>query len=326
MNRSARNKLVVENLPLVGYLVSEVWAKARHLSRDDLASAGSLALITSADAFDPALGVPFGAFARRRIIGAFADEMRSNDWATRMARRRIKDTRQVQETLAAALGRSATVDEVAAALGVDRETALAGLADSERTLTALDDTTAEFLVADTVLPEESLLSTERLAYLRAAVVALPERMRSIIEQVYFEDRSVKEIAADLGITHSAVSQQRSEAIRLLRDGMGTHYADDAETDYVPESTVAPARRSAYLSRMADQAMLGMAILAHDRVADAVPTFSAGPLVSSAAVASAADGLAGVTDINVGQATAVGLASAVGQPIALDSRELFSSNG
>ena len=320
MNRSARNKLVVENLPLVGYLVSEVWAKARHLSRDDLASAGSLALITSADAFDPALGVPFGAFARRRIIGAFADEMRSNDWATRMARRRIKDTRQVQETLAAALGRSATVDEVAAALGVDRETALAGLADSERTLTALDDTTAEFLVADTVLPEESLLSTERLAYLRAAVVALPERMRSIIEQVYFEDRSVKEIAADLGITHSAVSQQRSEAIRLLRDGMGTHYADDAETDYVPESTVAPARRSAYLSRMADQAMLGMAILAHDRVADAVPTFSAGPLVSSAAVASAADGLAGVTDINVGQA------SAVGQPIVLDSRELFSSNG
>ncbi|MGO4782974.1 sigma-70 family RNA polymerase sigma factor [Cryobacterium sp. W22_MBD10_FK3] len=326
MNRSARNKLVVENLPLVGYLVSEVWAKARHLSRDDLASAGSLALITSADAFDPALGVPFGAFARRRIIGAFADEMRSNDWATRMARRRIKDTRQVQETLAAALGRSATVDEVAAALGVDRETALAGLADSERTLTALDDTTAEFLVADTVLPEESLLSTERLAYLRAAVVALPERMRSIIEQVYFEDRSVKEIAADLGITHSAVSQQRSEAIRLLRDGMGTHYADDAETDYVPESTVAPARRSAYLSRMADQAMLGMAILAHDRVADAVPTLSAGPLVSSAAVASAADGLAGVTDINVGQATAVGLASAVGQPIVLDSRELFSSNG
>ncbi|MEC5184700.1 RNA polymerase sigma factor for flagellar operon FliA [Cryobacterium sp. MP_3.1] len=320
MNRSERNRLVVENLPLVGYLVSEVWAKARHLSRDDLASAGSLALITSADAFDPALGVPFGAFARRRIIGAFADEMRSNDWATRMARRRIKETRQVQETLAAALGRSATVDEVAAALGVDRETALAGLADSERTLTTLDDSTAEFLVADTVLPEESLLAAERLAYLRAGVSALPERMRLIIEQVYFEDRSVKEIAAGLGITHSAVSQQRSEAIRLLRDGLGTHYADDAEADFVPESTVAPARRSAYLSRMADQAMLGMAILAHDRVPDAAPSLSAGPLISRPAVASAADGLAGVTDINVGQSTATG------QPIALDSRELFSSNG
>ena len=302
MNRTERNRLVVENLPLVGYLVSEVWAKARHLSRDDLASAGSLALITSADAFDPGLGVPFGAFARRRIIGAFADEMRSNDWATRMARRRIKETRQVQETLAAALGRAATVDEVASALGVDRETALAGLADADRTLTTLDDNTAEFLVADTVLPEESLLSAERLAYLRAAVLALPERMRLIVEQVYFEDRSVKEIAADLGITHSAVSQQRSEAIRLLRDGLGTHYADDPEVEHVPESTIAPARRSAYLSRLADQAMLGMAHLAHDSVVPAQPNLS---------TSLPADGLPGV-QLPLG--------------IAIEPRELFSSNG
>ncbi|TFC52115.1 sigma-70 family RNA polymerase sigma factor [Cryobacterium sp. TmT2-59] len=258
MNRAERNKLVIDNLPLVGYLVSEVWAKARHLSRDDLASAGALALITSADAFDPDLGVPFGAFARRRIIGSFADEMRSNDWATRMARRRIKETRAVQETLAAALGRAASVDEVAAALGVDRETALAGLSDSERTVSTLDDATAEFLVSGTELPEDSLLSAERLSYLRAAIDVLPDKMRDIIQQVYFDDRSVKEIAADLGITHSAVSQQRAEAIRLLRDGLGTHYSDDAEVEYVPESRIAPARRSAYLARLADQAMLGLA--------------------------------------------------------------------
>jgi RNA polymerase sigma factor for flagellar operon FliA len=271
LNRAERNKLVVENLPLVGYLVSEVWAKARHLSRDDLASAGALALITSADAFNPDLGVPFGAFARRRIIGAFADDMRSSDWATRSARRRIKETLAVQETLGAALGRTPTVDEIAASLGVDREAAAAGLTDAARTLSTLDDTTAEFLVADTALPEDSLLSEERLAYLRAAIAALPENMRRIVEQIYFDDRSVKEIAGELGITHSAVSQQRAEAIRLLRDGLGTHYADDAEADYVPESRIAPARRSAYLARLADQAVIGMASLAHDRMPPTSPS-------------------------------------------------------
>ena len=258
MNRAERNQLVIDNLPLVGYLVSETWAKARHLSRDDLASAGALALITSADAFNADLGVPFGAFARRRIIGAFADEMRSNDWATRMARRRIKETRAVQQTLAGALGRAASVDEVAAALGVDRETAIAGLSDSERTVSTLDDATAEFLVSGTELPGDSLLSAERLAYLHAAIAALPDKMRVIVQQVYFDDRSVKEIAVELGITHSAVSQQRAEAIRLLRDGLGTHYSDDAEVEYVPESRIAPARRSAYRARLADQAMLGLA--------------------------------------------------------------------
>ena len=264
VNRSDRNALVVENLPLVGYLVSEVWAKARHLSRDDLASAGAVALITSADAFNPDLGVPFGAFARRRILGAFADDMRANDWATRSARRRIKETLAVQTTLAAALGRTPSVDEIAAALGVDRDTAAAGLADAARTLSTLDDTTAEFLVADTAMPEESLLSDERLTYLRAAIAALPEKMREIVEQVYFDDRTVKEIAAELGITHSAVSQMRAEAIRLLRDGLGTHYSDDAEVVYQPESRIAPARRSAYLARLADVAAVGMTRAAFER--------------------------------------------------------------
>ena len=267
MNKTERNALVVQNLPLVGYLVSEVWAKATHLSRDDLASAGAVALITSADVFDPTLGIPFGAFARRRIVGAFADEMRSNDWASRGARRRIKETLAVKETLTAALGRTPSVDEIASSLGVDRNEVTAGLTDAARTVSTLDNTTAEFLIADTALPEESLLSAERLHYLAAAVEALPERMRMIVRQIYLEDRTVTEIADTMGITHSAVSQQRSEAIRLLRDGLETHYSDSYFADspnrgnraigtdlaFRPVSRIAPAARSAYLARVAGYA-------------------------------------------------------------------------
>jgi RNA polymerase sigma factor for flagellar operon FliA len=265
----------MENLPLVGYLVSDVWSKARHLSRDDLASAGALALITAADAFKPDFGVPFGAFARRRIIGAFADEMRSSDWAPRSARRRIKETMAVQETLAAALGRTASVDEVATALGVDRETAAAGIADASRTLSTLDDTTAEFLVADIALPEESVLTAERLTYLRAAVLVLPAKMRYIVEQVYFGDRTVKELAKELGTTHSAVSQQRAEAIRLLRDGLATHYPDEpsSASAYMPESRISVASRSAYLARLADQAAMSITRIAHERVSATSPAAS-----------------------------------------------------
>jgi RNA polymerase sigma factor for flagellar operon FliA len=35
-------------------------------------------------------------------------------------------------------------------------------------------------------------------------------------------RTVKELAAELGSTHAAVSQQRAEVIRLMRDGLGAH--------------------------------------------------------------------------------------------------------
>jgi RNA polymerase sigma factor for flagellar operon FliA len=267
VNVIERNALVIENLPLVGYLVSEVWARATHLSRDDLASAGAVALITSADSYNPALGIPFGAFARKRIVGAFADEMRSIDWASRGARRRIKETMAVKDTLTAALGRTPSVDEIASALGVERQEAEAGLADAARVVAPLDDTVADLLIADTALPEESLLESERLGYLKAAVESLPEKMRTIVTQIYFEDRAVKDIAHELGITHSAVSQQRAEAVRLLRDGLETHYSD-SDSEPTPISRISAAARSAYLGRMASAALLSMSQVAQQRTMDA----------------------------------------------------------
>lgn len=260
MNRTERNAMVVENLPLVGYLVSDLCAKATHLSRDDMASAGAVALITAADAYKPELGIPFGAYARKRVLGAFADEMRAGDWATRGARRRIKETLAVQETLTSALGRTPNVEEIANALGVERSVASEALTDASRTLSSLDDTTAEFLASTTPLPEETLLEGEQLRYLRTAVQALPEKMRFVIEQIYFEDRSVKEVAEELGTTHSAVSQQRAEAIRLLRDGLGAHYSDAPEVAHVPESRISASSRDAYLSRLGAQANVGVRFL------------------------------------------------------------------
>jgi RNA polymerase sigma factor for flagellar operon FliA len=258
MNRAERNKLVEENLPLVGYLVSDLCAKATHLSRDDFASVGAIALITSADSYDPSLGIPFGAYARRRITGSFADEMRANDWAPRSARRRIRETLAVQETLTAALGRNPSVDEIASALGVDRASADAALADVNRSVSSLDDSMAEFTIADTgISPEAELLAAERMQYLHAAVEALPGKMRHIIQQVYLEGRSVKEVAEELGFTHSAVSQQRAEAIRLLRDGLRTHYSEETGREVQTESRLSPARRSSYLQTLAANAANGM---------------------------------------------------------------------
>lgn len=263
LDRDERNHMVVENLPLVGYLASELCAKASHLSREDLASVGSIALITAANSFDPSLGVPFGAYARRRIVGAFSDDLRSGDWATRGARRRIKETRAVQETLTAGLGRTPTVAELSAALGVDPATVNVALTDAGRTMVSLDDAMAEYLTADIETPEERLLSSERTGVVRAAVDVLPEKMRHVVQRIYFEGSTVKELAAELGITHSAVSQQRSEAMRLLRDGMQTHYADaEPQTAPQPVSRVAAERRTQYLEALGEKTSGGIVRINH----------------------------------------------------------------
>ncbi|MGB3731773.1 sigma-70 family RNA polymerase sigma factor [Microbacterium sp.] len=242
-----RNRLIVENLPLVGYLASETHARATHIPREDLASVGALALVTAADAFDASLGVPFGAYARRRILGAFADEMRSMDWASRGIRRRIKETVAVNDTLAAALGRAPTVAEIATAMATPEQEVIEALADAARSVSSLDDGRELDLVADMPLPEESAVLAERRAVLEHAVAALPERMRLIIRAVYIEERPVKDIAEELGVSHSAVSQQRSEAVRLLRDAMERYFHEDGEPPV--SSRVSAAVRDAFFERI-----------------------------------------------------------------------------
>ena len=256
--RAERNALVRDNLPIVGYLVNEVARKATHVSRDELASAGALGLVLAADSFDPSQGVPFGAFARRRILGAIADEMRAADWASRTARRRIKESLTVQASLTSALGRSPSVDEVAESLGVDRRAALEALSGASHSVSSLDESVADTIAAEAAGPEDLVLETERTHYVQSAVSSLPERMRYVIEQIYFHDRSVGDLAAELGLTHSAVSQQRSEAVRLMRHGLESHYSTGAAPRLEEQPKVAPARRAAYLARLAETSTARMA--------------------------------------------------------------------
>nr|WP_306823843.1 sigma-70 family RNA polymerase sigma factor [Microbacterium sp. zg.Y843] len=246
-NREERNRLIEDNLPLVGHLARDLHARATHVSLEELAAVGALALVTAAEAFDPALGVPFGAYARRRIVGAFADEMRSMDWASRGIRKRIKEVTAVRETLTSAFGRTATPDEIATTMALPRESVVESLHDAARTVTSLDDTSALNVPAAVALPEESAVLQERREVLTRAVAALPERMRAIIEAVYVHERPVKEIAEQLGVSHSAVSQQRAEAIRLLRDAMERFHLDEGAA---PTSRVSETTREAYFSRIA----------------------------------------------------------------------------
>ncbi len=79
--------------------------------------------------------------------------------------------------------------------------------------------------ADSVLPstagtpEAALIAGERQAYLRDAIEVLPERLQVVIRGCFFEDRPMRELAEDLGVTESRISQMRAEALKMLRVGM-----------------------------------------------------------------------------------------------------------
>jgi RNA polymerase sigma factor for flagellar operon FliA len=255
-----RDALVTEHLPLVGHLVREFMHRLpAHVNRDDLVSAGTVGLVLSARSFDPTRGVPFARFAAIRIRGALTDELRSMDWASRAVRSRAREVETVRATLAARFGRTPARHEVAQAMGVSVQELESSDADVHRasvlSLQSLTpDDTAELLPTAGDGPESLLLRREQLGMLRDAIAELPERLRTVVQEYFFAQRKMADIARELGVTESRVSQLRSEALTMLRAGLRTG-ADDEAAAPACSSRGQSALREAYCTAVASRSTL-----------------------------------------------------------------------
>ncbi len=259
--------VVRSHLPLVGHLVREMLGRLpAHVSREDLVSAGMAALAHAAKGFDPSRGIPFGSFATTRIRGALLDELRGLDWASRSVRTRARKVETTQQELTATLGRTPTQTELAEALGVAPEELKAIGEDVQRavvlSLQGFTAGTAEDLVPErTPGPEDLILHREKIGYLHHAVNALPERLRHVVTAYFFQERAMTDIAAELGVTESRISQLRSEALVLLRDGLNNHLDPQLVAAQERGNGCVARRREAYYSQIARQGDLS-ARLAH----------------------------------------------------------------
>jgi RNA polymerase sigma factor for flagellar operon FliA len=254
---ATEDRLVREHLPLVQYVVSEIAHRVPgHVSRSDLVSAGMLGLAQAARSFDPDRGIAFDRFASTRIRGALLDELRGRDWASRSVRSRARGLQSAHEDLTNKLGRAPTPEEVARALDVPLDTVHKLVEDVHRATVlnydslVVDGDAESFLASDGGSPEDAMLDRERKAYLVDAIQALPERLRHVVVEYFFEERSMQEIADELGVSESRVSQLRAEALALLRDGINSQLEPDAlAPEPRPNGRVAR-RKAAYYAAIA----------------------------------------------------------------------------
>jgi len=222
---AARDELITSNIALVGHIVRETMNRIpAHVSRDDLTSAGLTALVQAARGFDPARGVPFARYAATRVRGALLDELRGIDWASRSVRRRARDLDETRNRLNAELGRPATDGEIASAAGMTPDELAANREDVARASVVslngfADNTLDDLLPSAGLTPEQVLEQEERVCYLREAIQELPERLRTVVQEYFFAERPMAEIAERLGVTESRISQIRAEALVLLKGAL-----------------------------------------------------------------------------------------------------------
>jgi RNA polymerase sigma factor for flagellar operon FliA len=185
---------------------------------EDLVAFGFHGLLEAKQRFDPTRGVQFQTFAYYRVRGAILDGVRKMAYLPR----RVHAKRRAAEM----------IDWELEALGETRATAPAETKhDLEATLAAIDDVlgkiTATFMLAavgqdeETAheSPEEALIGATERARLREALEALPEREKIVVRGMYFENRNLDEIGAELGISKSWACRIHTRALGLLREAL-----------------------------------------------------------------------------------------------------------
>ena len=229
-DRKSRDELIVEYSPLVRRVAARVGAGLpSQVDHADLISYGVFGLIDAIDKYDPERPVKFETYAVSRIRGAIIDELRSLDWIPRSIRSRAREIERAHATLEAKLHRNPTDAEMAEFLEVTPHEYRATmkvlsntniLALDEVTSAGSDRTEAMTLLdtlhdANALDPAGSMESEETQYLLARAIDQLGEREKFVLALYYFENMTLAEIGAVLGVTESRISQMHTKAVTQL---------------------------------------------------------------------------------------------------------------
>ncbi|NLK50927.1 MAG: FliA/WhiG family RNA polymerase sigma factor [Syntrophomonadaceae bacterium] len=228
---AAREKLIIHYVYLVHRVAGRLSLRlSTRVELDDLTGFGVFGLLDAIEKYDLSRGVKFETYATTRIRGAILDGLRSMDWVPQSIRQKTRMLERTYLELEQDLGRSATDQEMAQALDLS-------LNQYEKMLQEVSYTSLYYLedlwpgeasendslrIMDTI--EDSRLEeiTVRLEYeetkalLIEAIDKLPERERLVISLYYYEQLTLKEIGAVIGLSESRISQLHTKAILRLR--------------------------------------------------------------------------------------------------------------
>ena len=217
-----REKLIDHYLPLVKLVAGRIAiGLPHHVDKDDLISNGFFGLLEAIERYDLSRGVKFETYAVARIRGAMLDSLRAQDWIPSTVRQKARQYEQTVADLEHRLGRSASDEEIAGAMGVS-VTQLHNLINTLNgcTLVPLEDyIRTESPTCQTPNPSQYLEEEEVKATLGKAIERLSEKERLVVTLYYYEGLTLKEISLILKLTEARISQLHTKAIFRLRGAL-----------------------------------------------------------------------------------------------------------
>ena len=188
-----------------------------HVSREDLASAGKVALVAAlGSCASGSAAEEVRAYCFVRVRGAMLDELRRLDPLSRRQREKSDAVVRAQAELSARLGRAPSRAEIAVATQLSLVEVLA----AQKAATEVSEyaeSSWEHL-ADEVAPSpaEAVETEDLRASLRTALTRLTSVQACVVYRYYFDDATLDEIAGQIGVSKERVRQIRDAAEKKLR--------------------------------------------------------------------------------------------------------------
>jgi RNA polymerase sigma factor FliA len=225
-----RNRLIKQYLPLVKYVAGKLAVgMPQNVEFDDLVSYGVIGLFDAIDKFDPGKHVKFKTYAVTRVRGSIFDQLRQLDWVPRSIRQKTRELEDTVRRLEAQLGRAASDQEIAKELGMtEPEFEKLILKISGTTVLSLNDVwysgedNDRMSIGDSIEsphsrnPDAIVEKQEMKRVIVEAIGELPDKEKKVLVLYYYENLTLKEIGAVLGVTESRISQLHTKAIVRLR--------------------------------------------------------------------------------------------------------------
>ncbi|WP_161988708.1 sigma-70 family RNA polymerase sigma factor [Pedococcus bigeumensis] len=214
-----RDEAVLLTLDLPEQVASRY--SGRGIDHEDLVQVGRLGLVKAAAGYRPGLGSCFAAYAMPTISGEVKRHFRDCGWSVRPPRR-LQEVGALmtaqEEQLAHRLHRVPTSDEVADALGLDRdEVTRARLCRSAYSAVSLDSDDRDDLWPEAIVDESADIDRMlSLSALRTALGDLTERERLIVRLRFIEERTQSDIGLVLGVSQMQVSRLLTSILSKLR--------------------------------------------------------------------------------------------------------------
>ncbi|MEZ5356663.1 MAG: sigma-70 family RNA polymerase sigma factor [Bryobacteraceae bacterium] len=206
----AQDALIHSHLSYAHALAAEILRTVpASVERKELESAAELGLAEAARSFDASRGVQFKTFAYYRIRGSIYDSLRKMGWFSRSAYQDLRFHAAANDLMAdESTGQQSE--------GVDIE-ALAGSV-VQCYMVSLDAARHD-AVDPGDGPEKKLERRQSSDMVREALRRLPEKNRKILEAYYYQDRTLEEIGAGMGLSKSWLCRMHAKSIELMREAM-----------------------------------------------------------------------------------------------------------